>query len=246
VIAVRWGMLLVAVLLMSSAFGATAPDLQPSAQRVAVTTIVGLLAPLFWPGVAASVKRTAMRITGWSAAASCVAAIVIRVLGHPGQPLSGLLGTCAMLMCILILAHTMAAALEARWRVPSGRADDARETAGCSVMLVLALLGALPLWFGPVSELLSVQHEWAIDAALGLSPLTHLAVASGNDLLHNEWLYQHANLAALPVSYPDPIQLVWFYVTVCSMLALGAFAPARRRRASNDPAHPDLTKEKPR
>ncbi len=79
---------------------------------------------------------------------------------------------------------------------------DAREAAGRSAAVALALLGALPLWLGPVAETLSARHDWAIDAVVGASPLTHLAVASGNDLLRNQWFYQHANLAALLFSYP--------------------------------------------
>jgi hypothetical protein len=48
-IAMRWAVLAVATVLTLAAFGATGTDLQPSALRVAVTAIVGLLAPLFWP-----------------------------------------------------------------------------------------------------------------------------------------------------------------------------------------------------
>ena len=67
-IAARWAMLAVASALMLAAFGATASDVQPSALRVAVTACIGLIAPLFWPGKAATPARTALRIAGWSAA----------------------------------------------------------------------------------------------------------------------------------------------------------------------------------
>ena len=76
--------------------------------------------------------------------------------------------------------------------------------AGRTVALVLALLGSLPLWLGPAGELLSGRQPWIIDAIVGMSPLTHLAVASDNDLLRNEWLYQHSNLAALQTLLSGP------------------------------------------
>ena len=245
-IALRWAMLAVLTWLMSAAFGAMAADLQPSAQRLAVTAIVALLALLFWPGSAATRRQTVLRIAGWSLAAAGTAAVVLRTFGAAGQPLAATLGSCAMLLALLLLMQALAAMLEMYLRGPSRPADEAREAAGFVVTILLALLGSLPLWFGPASELLSVRHDWVVDAALAVSPLTHLAVASGNDLLHNEWLYQHSNLAALPVSYPDLTPLVWSYATACSLLALGALAAGRRRRAVNDPAPTDLTQEKPR
>ena len=106
--------------------------------------------------------------------------------------------------------------------------------AGRTAALVLALLGSLPLWLGPVAELLSARHAWVIDAIVGMSPLTHLAVASGNDLLRNEWLYQHSNLAALQFSYPGLAHLAWSYASVCSMLALVALAFLRPRLGIDD------------
>ena len=102
--------------------------------------------------------------------------------------------------------------------------------AGRTVVIALALLGAMPLWLGPAAELLSGQHPWTIDAVIGLSPLTHLAVASGNDLLRNQWLYEHSNLAALQFSYPVLTELAWFYAMVSLMLALTALAFRRLRR----------------
>ena len=108
-----------------------------------------------------------------------------------------------MLMLILLVTHAVAAGLEGRLRGQSGDAETAREMAGRAAALALALLGSLPLWLGPAAELLAGRHPWIIDAVVGMSPLTHLAVASGNDLLRNQWFYQHSNLAALQFSYPS-------------------------------------------
>src|SRR4029450_4550594 len=121
-IATRWAVLARATVPALAAFGATGTDLQPSALRVAVTAIVGLLAPLFWPGTGATAARptarlvgralggacpagagadaagTARGIVGWSLAAACLAAIALRFAGNQGQPFARILPACAMLM----------------------------------------------------------------------------------------------------------------------------------------------------
>ena len=228
-IAVRWGMLVAATLLILAVFGALAPDLQPSALRVAVTAVVGLLAPFFWPGRAATPTRTALRIAAWSAAAACVAAIALGIGINPGQPFPRILAACTMLMLILLVTHAVAAGIEEICR-QSGDAGSAREMAGRTAAIVLALLGSLPLWLGPAGELLAGGHPWVIDAVVGVSPLTHLAVASGNDLLRNQWFYQHSNLAALQFSYPDLTELTLYYSAACLVLAVIVPAPWRSRR----------------
>jgi hypothetical protein len=229
VIAVRWGALLLATLVMLVALGAPDPDLQPSALRLMVTCVVALLSPMFWPGIAATPARTALRVAGWSVAAACLAALALWVFGTAAQPLPRILAACAMLTLILIVTHALVASLEAHWRDPAANPAVSRELACRTVALAQAMLGSLPLWLGPAAELLSARHAWVVDAILTLSPLTHLAVASGNDLLRNQWLYQHSNLASLQVSYPELTALAWTYASAC--LVLATLALRRRRRA---------------
>ena len=108
-----------------------------------------------------------------------------------------------MLMLILLVTHALAAGLEGHWRGQSADAERPARWPAAAAAIVLALLGSVPLWLGPAGELLARRHPWIIDAVIGVSPLTHLAVASGNDLLRNPWFYQHSNLAALQFSYPS-------------------------------------------
>lgn len=244
--AARWGMLAVVALLILATFGATADDVPPSALRVAVTAIVGLLAPLFWPGIGAAPARTVLRIVGWSAAAAGLAAALLRLLGTPAQPFDRIFGVCGMLMLVLLLAHAAVAWLERRWSGGSGgsKASESREMAGRTVATALALLGTLPLWLGPAGELASRRYAWAIDAVIGLSPLTHLAVAGGNDLLRIQWFYQHSNLAGLQFSYPALAGVAWFYTVALLLLVLGALALRGRPRQVADTTPSGPTKEK--
>ena len=235
-IAARWGMLLVAAWSILAAWGATSAPAQPSAFRIEVTAVIGLLAPLFWPGRAANSSRTSLRVVAWTAAAAASAAIAL--LAHAAQRWGAVASTCAMLMAILVLSHAAAAVLERRWSAPSADAGSARELAGRAVASALAALGTLPFWLGPAAESLLARHPGIIDVLVALSPVTHLAVASGNDLLHNPWLYEHSNLAVLPVSYPGLGTLAMGYASACAVLALAVLASQRRRPTLPLPTDP--------
>lgn len=226
-IAARWGMLLVASLSMLAALGAMAARIQPSMLRLEVAAVVAVLAPLFWPGAGTSAEAAAMRVTGWSLASTALAAIVIVVLGGFGQPALPVLLVCVMLLAILILVHAAMAFVEHRWRARWGDAEGARELAGRATVIAFVVLGTLPFWSGPIAEVVSVRHPGVLDLVMGLSPVTHLAVASGSDVLRINWFYEHSNLSALRVSYPEPAELAWSYGSACAALAV--YTIARRR-----------------
>ena len=233
-IALRLAMLGVSVLIVLAAFGTFSYHWQPSALRLLVTAVVGLLAPLFWPGSTSTAARAVARIVGWSAAAAALAVATLLIIGGPVQPFRLVLSACAVLMLMLVLVHTLVAALEMHWHRLQVDAQDAREQSSRMAVTALALLGSLPLWCGPAAELLAARHAWIVDAVVGISPLTHLAVASSNDLLRNQWFYQHSNLAGLRVSYPGFDALAGFYATACLVLALMAWFSRRSGRPIND------------
>jgi hypothetical protein len=240
--AVRWAMLALAVALTGAAFGATTMEFQPSAQRLVVTAVTGLLAPLFWSGAGATLSRTALRVVGWSVGAACLAGTVLRAMGGVRQPPARLASACLMLMLIALATLALAAAIEWRLRGKSADAERAREQAGRAATLALALVGALPLWLGPLAEMLARTRPWVVDAVVAVSPLTHLAIASGNDLLRNQWLYDHSNLAALAVSYPGLNTLLLYYATISLALAavpLAALVQHRRSEAATM-SHPTV------
>lgn len=219
-------MLLAAGWLVLAATGVAAPGWQASAQRVAVCAVFGLLAPLFWPGRGSTLSGTLGRIAGWTVLVAGLAFATVVLLVRPAQPLASHLGVCGMLWLVLLLTHASAAALQTSGPGAVGAAV-ARERAGRSVCLVLALLSALPLWLGPTAERLLPRYSGAVDLVAGLSPLTHLALAAGNDLLRNPWFYQHANLAGLQVNDPGFATLWGGYGAV--FVAIGLAVAARRQ-----------------
>ena len=222
--AMRWAMLVAAALAILVVSGAMATPIQGSSLRLAVTAVFALLAPLFWPGRGATSARTVLRVVAWSIAVTVSAAIAILVVARPAQPWLPVVEVCAMLLMLLLLSHAAAAALESRWHVRSVDAAQARELAARAVAIALGLWGTLPFWAGPMAELVTTSHPGTIDAALGASPLAHLAVAANNDLLRNAWLYEHSNLAVLSVSSPEPATLAWYYGSACLTLALVVLA----------------------
>ena len=137
-IAVRWATMAAVTLAILGALGATLSDVQPSAQRVLAAAVVALLAPLFWPGVAATPARTALRVTLWSAAAAALAAVAMWLFGAGAQPLARIAGTGAMLWLVLLAMHALAAMLEQRWLGQSPDAPGAREAAGRSAAVALS------------------------------------------------------------------------------------------------------------
>lgn len=243
-ITARLAMLLLCVgaILGSSHSGWT--DLQPSALRVLGASVVGLLAPLFWPGLGPTGRATGWRVLIWSLACTTLAAVVLRTLGDQVQPWPRIAATCAMLLPILGLTHAAAAAMQALLRPRLADLAEARAIAAWFAVLGLALSGSLPMWGGPVAELLSARHPDLLDMVVATSPLVHLAVASGSDLLHTQWLYQNSNLAALPVNYPDTSSLALGYAVVC--LAAALTVPAWRLARRNVPAVVVLVSSKER
>lgn len=227
-IVARGAALALASALVFVAFGGRSGDLQPSASRLAATALVALLAPLFWPGTGATGTGRISRLGAWTAIATAVAASLLLLVDPRPQAAAQVAASCAMLLPIVLLSHAALAALEARWRRQGENDGPAHERAGRTVALWLALAGALPLWAGPLAESLDARREGAVDAVLAVSPLTHLALAGGNDLLRNQWWYERSNLALLHFSYPELSTVAWTCAAACALLAAHALVTRRR------------------
>jgi hypothetical protein len=225
--------LVATALLLIAALGALSDDLQGSARVVLVTAVVGALAPLFWPGRAATTRSTAMRIAGWSFAATVLAAALAALGGNAAMLAPRIARACIVLLLVLVVAHALAAVLEALLQRRAARPATAREASAWLTTAALAAVAATPLWLGPAAELASKTHPRAVDVVVAVSPLTHLAVASGNDLLRNQWFYQHSNLSGLRFEYPPPgTAIAAGLALLAALLAIHALLPTRPATAA--------------
>lgn len=220
VIAARFAGLAATALLLLAALGASDADLQASARIVLVTAVVGLLAPLFWPGRGATVRTTTARIIAWSLASAVLAAAVAMLTGLGVDRLPRATTALAVLFLALVTVHAVAAFVEGLLQRRAAGSEAAREGAAWIATAALVTLGAAPVWLGPAAELALAARPRAVDAVVAVSPLTHLAVASGNDLLRNQWFYQHSNLAGLRFDYPRLAPVMTAYCLLAAVLLL--------------------------
>jgi hypothetical protein len=234
-IAARFAGLAATALLLLAALGANDADLQASARTVLVAAAIGLLAPLFWPGRADTARSTAVRIVGWSLASAGLAAAVALPLGLGVERLPRAAPALAVLLLALVTVHALAALVEGLLQRQAVGSEAARENAAWIATLAMLTLGAAPLWLGPAAELAIDERPWAVDAVVASSPLTHLAVASGNDLLRNQWFYQHSNLAGLRFDYPRLASVMTAYLLLAAALLLIPAVRGSRRAASATP-----------
>jgi hypothetical protein len=248
-IALRCVLLLLVAGTLLMVLGAASSDVQPSTRRLCVAAAFGLLAPLFWPGSGTSARQTVARILGWSFGAGALAALTMVWLDPAPARWTLLAPSCGMLVAMLVSALAALALLEGWMRGVVADPAAARSLAGRTVTLALALAGSLPLWLGPTAELLSHGSDAVIDAVIGWSPLTHLAVASGNDLLRNQWFYQQSNLATLQFNYPAAATLAGAYAATGVILILAAWRAQSHhpivRRASLPPRTPNIQETLP-
>jgi hypothetical protein len=234
-IAARFAGLAATALLLLGALGASDADLQASARIVLVTAVVGLLAPLFWPGRAGTARTTAVRVFMWSLLSTGLAAAMAVLCGLGADRLPRAAMALGVLFLAMVAVHALAATVEALLQRRSAGPEAARESAAWIATAVLIMLGAAPLWLGPAAELSLTHRASSVDTVVAASPLTHLAVASGNDLLRNQWFYQHSNLAGLRFDYPRLSSVMTAYLLLAAALLLIPAVRGSRRAASATP-----------
>ena len=204
-------------LLAITALGAySAAGLQRSAHLALITSVITLLSPLFWPGRAVAARATRWRILGWSLAAALLAVAAMLGTGDPSH-----VATAGVMLLVICIATTgTAARLETFFVRRGATAAKASDASAWLATALLAIPAAAPLWLGPAAELASAGHPQALEAVVAMSPLTHLAIASGNDLLRNQWFYQHSNLAGLRFDYPRLALVLTAYTALSLVLVL--------------------------
>lgn len=215
-----------------------------SAAALIVVSVPVLLAPLFWPRDVVSLRRLPVCL-GSPIVTAALLAVAWQLAKGRAIPLAALVPACVTSLMILLVAYLcviVAAGVLARF---GANARTAREWAVWTMTSILWLAAAGPLWLGPVADL-GARIDAAIPSTLlACSPLAHLAVASGYDLLRSQWFYGHTSLGALQVEYPRLTTLLIAYAGAGVVLALLAI-PFGRRPKDTSPVEPPIAQEERR
>jgi hypothetical protein len=188
----------------------------PPSQALFVAAVApALLAPLFWPRERSSSRRL---LGGVLAPVVVFALLVIALRVNRGVPVpAGQFAITGLTLAgLLAVVHQAAALLERVLGRLGAPASPALEWSYWLSTVALWMAAATPLWLGPVADLGARMDPQVPTRVLALSPLAHLAAASGYDVLRGQWFYGHSSLGALQVAYPH----VGATLLACAVAAL--------------------------
>jgi hypothetical protein len=212
---------------VASVIGARAGGLTATGSTFTAIAVSTLLAPLFWPRKAATLRQLlGCVITPIIAGTLLAGAFAAARIGS--MPMGSLAPVLAVALGILVVAYLCMAAVEGAMRQLGADEGSAREASVWCVVAILWLSSAAPLWLGPIADLGARGEPGLPSAVLAASPLVHLAIAGGYDLLRSQWFYGHSSLGALQVEYPRVATLLACYAAAGAVLALLAI-PLRIR-----------------
>jgi hypothetical protein len=154
-------------------------------------------------------------------------------------PAMALVSACVVSAFILLVARAFVLLVERALRSSGADARTAREWSCWTITSALWLAAGAPLWLGPVADLGARSHADVPSAIVACSPLVHLAVASGYDLLRSQWFYGHTSLGALQVDYPRLTTLLLVYAGASVLLTLVSI-PFGRRPNDTSPIQPRM------
>lgn len=222
--------LAVASMLIAQATGLSGTDASPASRLLAVIALPTLLAPLFVRPSQAAPGALARPVADWAMALLLLAVFTWFTAG--GWSLASTAAPLAVALGVVLvtsLATDVTASLARRAGVV---ATAAHESARWLVVAALWLLAAAPLWLAPVADLAAGSGSASAAAIVAMSPLVHLAIAAGQDLLRTEWFYAHSSLGSLQFEYPSLAAIAAGYAITVAALALCSYALSRRRIAT--------------
>lgn len=204
-------------------------ELGGSLRLLLAVAVPALLSPLFGAN-AAGLQLVPSRALGWACSTALLAAA--SWLGAGELPLDRLLAPTLVALAIVLVAALAQVVLVRVLAAGGIAAATATEAACWLVTATLWLLAAAPLWLGPVADLAAKSGPAAAEAVVAASPLVHLAVAAGQDLLRTEWFYAHSSLGSLQFDYPPLAVIAMGYTLVTVVLALLALVLSRGNAAT--------------
>jgi hypothetical protein len=216
-------------IVVALALGIARPD-TPSATRLllAVATPV-LLVPLFSGEAARRSTALAVTLAGWIVATLLLGVVAILFGARPAT--AQLAPLLLVALGIVVVSRLAASASTHLLRAAGLHEPAAREWARWLAAAILWLLAAAPLWLGPLAALGAAAGPERASAIVAASPLVHLGVAAGQDLLRTQWWYAHTSFGSLQFDYPSLAAIARAYAAAALALAALDFFLSRRHAA---------------
>lgn len=203
-------------------------DLSPGVVLTAASAAGIALAPLFWRQSDALAELIA-----WCIAAALVGPLLATAWVSVSVIAAVRTGALAALWLAILHAPLWAGACRI---VRSGAAGATLDPLRVLIVTVLAALAGGPLWLAPLASL-NTTPAISASSILAVSPLIHLAVGAGADLLRVPWWYAHSTLGSSRFDYPDYLAtaLVDLLLATLSWLlaSLGTRGRSKRTAASS-------------
>jgi hypothetical protein len=185
----HWFISCASVLLAGFLFGATLdPVSSPAWFLVNQALFVCLASYLLLPAA-----HGLAGLFGNAVAGMALFVVVTCLAVTPVVPAIILLQVAVVVFCLGLLAWSLTQFLQCLF--------PARQTPHIFVVLLIACLGAAPIWLGPLMDIYQ-PGDRVIDGIVSMTPLTHVAVAAQYDYLRGEWLYQNSPFGSLHFVYP--------------------------------------------
>jgi hypothetical protein len=138
---------------------------------------------------------------------------------------------------LVVTARLAAIIVAGALRSSSMAGTAADEWARSLVAATLWLLAAAPLWLGPLADLQAREGTAVAEAIVAASPLVHLGLAAGQDVLRTQWFYANSSLGSLQFDYPSLTSVALGYACAAAVLALISVGFARRGAAATPAVH---------
>jgi hypothetical protein len=213
-------LLAVATVVVSLTLGLADSDTPASTLLLLAIATPTLLMPLFWNEGPGTSRVVIASVAGWSWVTLLLGSIAALSGARPSleQLVPVLLVALGIVVVTRLAMSVSARALQAVGLAESG----AREWSRWLVAASLWLLAAAPLWLGPLAALGDEADPARASAIVAASPLVHLGVAAGQDLLRTQWWYAHTSFGSLQFDYPSLAAIAPAYAAIA--LVLGALS----------------------
>jgi len=215
-------------IVVALALGIARPDTPPATRLLLAVATPVLLVPLFSGEAARTSKALAAGFAGWVCSTLLLGVVAI-LCG--ARPAAAQLAPLLMVALGIVVVTRLAASVTSRLLRATGLDEPAaREWARWLVAAMLWLLATAPLWLGPLAALGAEASSARSSAIVAASPLVHLGVAAGQDLLRTQWWYAHTSFGSLQFDYPSLAAIARAYVAIALALAALDFVikePAR-------------------